>query len=522
MKNVACMGVCEHFKAGFNPAVRSRITAAVCLTFLLSLSGLAFTATAFKTLPASAAEQLRESVLAGTWYPAQPDLLRKQLASFLGSIEPAEERGRLIGLIVPHAGYRYSGPVAAHAYKLLERHRFETVVILAPSHYVSFKGVSVYDRGGYRTPLGVVPLDYELIRAIKGRDPEIRHVPGAHLKEHSLEIQLPFLQLVAPDIKLVPLVMGEQGLAACQKLARALAACIRKRSVLLIASSDLSHFHSYERARQLDAVVMRHVRQMDSPGLSRDLASGACEACGGGPMMTLMLAAGLLGADRADILHAANSGDITNDRSRVVGYMAAALWSVSTAGNAAGGRTEERPPGKLTQKERLILHQIVRQSISAHFSGREISLPTDLTFSLKEKRGAFVTLRKKKKLRGCIGQIVGHYPLCETVSRMAVAAAFQDPRFPPLKKAELPDLEYEISVMSPLRRMHDWREVEVGIHGLYIRQKGRAGLLLPQVAKAYGWDRKTFIRQVCRKAGLPEQAWKDPDSQIFTFTAEVF
>ena len=497
-------------------------TAAVCLKLFFLFFGLVFTPTASATLPVSATGQLRESVLAGTWYPAQPDLLQEQLEGFLKRVESAERPDALIGLIVPHAGYRYSGPVAAHAYKLLQRHHFRTVVILAPSHYARFEGVSVYDRGGYRTPLGIVPLDHELITAIKRRNPDIRYVAKAHSKEHSLEIQLPFLQLMAPDIKLVPLVMGEQGLAACQKLARTLAACVRGRSVLLIASTDLSHFHSYERARQLDAIAIRHVRQMDSRGLSRDLASGTCEACGGGPMMAVMLAAGLLGADRSDILHAANSGDVTGDRSRVVGYLAAALWSLSSDSNSTERRPEKRSAGQLTEKERSVLHQIVRQSIKAHFSGREISLPTDLTVSLKERRGAFVTLRKRKKLRGCVGHVVGRHPLCETVSRMAVAAAFQDPRFRPLQKAELPELEYEISVMSPLRRIHDWRVVEVGVHGLYIRQKGRSGLLLPQVATAYGWDRTTFLEQTCRKAGLPEQAWKDPDTRIFIFTAEVF
>ena len=507
---------------GFEFMDRMSISATAWLKLFLFLFGLFFATGKLAPSPVSAAEQLRESVLSGTWYPAHPNLLKEQLGTFLNRVKTAEQQGRLIGLIVPHAGYRYSGPIAAHAYKLLERHHFKTVVIIAPSHYVRFKGASVYDRGGYRTPLGIVPLDYELIAAIKRKNPDIRYVSAAHSKEHSLEIQLPFLQLVAPDIKLVPIVMGEQGLAACQKIARTLAECVRDRSVLLVASTDLSHFHSYERATQLDGIVIRHVRQMDSEGLSRDLARGACEACGGGPMIAVMLAAGILGADHSEILYAANSGDVTGDRSRVVGYMAAALWSLSQKGDSADRRPKKITAERLTEKERAVLHQIVRQSIEAHFSGREIALPTNLSLPLKEKRGAFVTLRKKKKLRGCIGQIVGHYPLCETVSQMAVAAAFQDPRFLPVQKDELPELEYEISVMSPLMRVRDWRAVEVGTHGLYIRQGVRSGLLLPQMAVEYGWDRVTFLEQVCRKARLPEQAWKDPDTQIFIFSAEVF
>ncbi len=479
------------------------------------------------TVALPAAEQIRESVLAGTWYPAQPDLLREQLNLFLARVEPTQRDGKLVGLIVPHAGYVYSGQVAAHAYKLLQKHKFKTVVILAPSHHVRFNGVSVYDRGGYRTPLGIVPIDHDFIALLKSKNQDIRYIAEAHLREHSLEIQLPFLQIMAPGTQIVPLVMppvtGEGGYSDCQKIAQTLAGCIRDQSVLLVASTDLSHFHSYEKAKQLDRNVIRHVQQMDSQGLSRDLARGVCEACGGGPMITVMIAANLLGANHTDILSAVNSGDVTGDRSRVVGYMAASLWSLHKKDGTSPPETSKfQENGLLIPSERALLHQIARQSIEAHFFGQDLPLPETLPSALKEKRGAFVTLRKKEKLRGCIGHIVGYLPLAETVSRMAIAAAFQDPRFPPVRKDELPELEYEISVMSPLQSITDFRKVNVGTHGIYIRQGQLSGLLLPQVATEYGWDRITFLEQICLKARLPKDAWKDASTQIFIFSAEVF
>ena len=245
-----------------------------------------------------AGKQIRESILAGAWYPDRPEHLRAQVNRFLDEVKPPSPAGRLVGLIAPHAGYQYSGHVAAHAYHLLQSRQFKTVVVIAPSHRARFQGVSVYDRGGYRTPLGVLALDTDLIAGLKSESSDVHHVPEAHRKEHALEIQLPFLQVVAPGIKLVPLVMGEQNLSACRKLALALAQCIKNKSVLLIASSDLSHFHSYDAAKKLDAQAARHIREMDVEGLSRDLADGACEACGGGPVMTVMLAARLLGAEK--------------------------------------------------------------------------------------------------------------------------------------------------------------------------------------------------------------------------------
>ncbi len=467
-------------------------------------------------------EQVRESVIAGTWYADSPAELRSAIHAFLQKVPEQRPLGEPLALISPHAGYAYSGQVAAYAYKLLREYQFATVVIIAPSHHAAFRGVSVYDRGGYRTPLGIVPLDHTLIEQLRTRDNTIRCVPQAHAREHSLEIQLPFLQTLMPGFKLVPLVMGDQSYATCQRLADTLAQCLRGKSVLIVASSDLSHYHSYGEAKELDQVIIDHINKFDPQGLSYDLASKRCEACGGGPMVTALLAARKLGGDRTEVLHYANSGDVTGDRSRVVGYLAAAVYKGS---GPAQPEAEQRPVGVdpgLSAEEKALLHRIARESIESHSAGKKPPAVQVISPRLKEPRGAFVTLHKQGELRGCIGHVIDDQPLAETVAAMAVAAAFQDPRFPPVTPDELEDLEIEISAMTPLRQITDVEEIEVGRHGIIVQQNGHSGLLLPQVATQYGWDRETFLDYTCRKANLPADAWKEENTKIFIFSADVF
>lgn len=472
---------------------------------------------------ASPPEKIRESVLAGTWYPASPEELRQMIVGFLSRVPPTDIPGQLTAIISPHAGYVYSGQVAAHAYKLLEKQKFPTVIVLAPSHQARFTGVSVYDRGGFHTPLGVVPLDQDLISALEKRDKRIRFIPEAHAKEHSLEIQLPFLQVVMPGFKLVPLVMGEQDFETCRWLAEAIADCIKDKTVLLVASSDLSHFHSSDEAKRLDQAVLDRVAAFDPEGLLRSLESGKCEACGGGPMVATMLAAGRLGATKSRVLNSANSGDVTGDRSRVVGYMAAALWAAP--GDGTERKSETPKVGMdlgLNAEEKALLHRIARQSLETKLLATKSPSLDQVPASLKENRGAFVTLKKQDQLRGCIGRLAADRPLGEVVAEMALAAAFQDPRFRPLAADELMDLEIEISVLTPFKRITSVDEIQVGKHGILMRRGSSSGLLLPQVATDYGWDRTTFLEHTCQKAGLPKDAWKDQHTEIYIFSADVF
>lgn len=272
-------------------------------------------------------KRVRHSVIAGSWYPGTEGQLRKTVQGYLDDVEKEELDGELVGLISPHAGYIYSGQVAAYAYKQLDGVSYDAVAIISPVHRMFVGRFAVTSAAAYETPLGLVEVDVDLIEAM---NKEIDLTRVAQDNEHSLEIQLPFLQVVLGEFKLLPIMMGDQGLSSCQKLGTALAKILKGKNVLLLASTDLSHFHNYDAAVRLDEIVLERVGAYDPEGLVSDLERGKCEACGGGPVIAVMLAAQKLGANRAKVLKYMNSGDVTGDRSQVVGYMAAALYRAGT------------------------------------------------------------------------------------------------------------------------------------------------------------------------------------------------
>jgi len=468
-------------------------------------------------------KEIREPVVAGAFYPDKPDVLSRDVKRYLENAKKEKIDGDIVALVSPHAGYMYSGQVAAYAYKLVEGRAFDSVVVVAPSHRALFKGASLYDRGGYRTPLGVVPIDTELSKKMMEGRKEIQFLPEAHSQEHSLEVQIPFLQVVLKTFNLIPIVMEPYwSWGTCQNLASAIAETVRGKNVLLVASSDLSHFHSYDQAVKLDKIVLNHIERFNPEGLNKDLRGDRCEACGGGPMISIMLAAKALGANQGKVLKYLNSGDVTGDRSRVVGYGAGVFYKT------AGGKEkmkEEKKVGVdlgLNEEEKKTLHHIAKTVIENKARGKGVPEFKIESPILKENRGAFVTIHKKGQLRGCIGYIEGHGPLHKTIEEMAEAAAFRDPRFTPVKEKELPELELEISVLTPLKRIMDVNEIQVGRHGIYIKKGWYSGLLLPQVATEYGWDRLTFLDHTCQKAGLPSNAWKEKDTEIYIFSADIF
>ncbi|HYA12882.1 MAG TPA: AmmeMemoRadiSam system protein B [Syntrophales bacterium] len=271
-------------------------------------------------------KDIRKSIIAGTWYPDNPKTLRTEIENFFHNVPDKKIDGKIIGLVVPHAGYVYSGQIAAFAYKIIRGETFDAVIVLGPSHRAFFHGVSIYDRGGYETPLGVVPVDVSLAKDILAQSKMIANIPAAHSQEHSLEIQLPFLQVALGEFRFVPLVMGEQNRQTCETLAESIFRAIGDRKVLIVGSSDLSHFHSYEKAVKLDNVVLKHIEKLDGRGLIKDMENNICEACGGGPAAVTMMVSEKLGADRAKILKYANSGDVTGDRGSVVGYASAVFY----------------------------------------------------------------------------------------------------------------------------------------------------------------------------------------------------
>jgi hypothetical protein len=276
---------------------------------------------------------VRRPAVAGTWYPGEAESLAAEVDGCLAGVSPVDAPGRLVALISPHAGFRYSGPVAAHAYALLRGRRDLTVVLVGPSHRMAFDGVSVYARGAFATPLGEVPIDEPVADAVlRAGDGVVLDEPRPHRDEHSLEMQLPFLQRLVPGLRLVPLLMGTQARGEVDALARALAAALAGRDALLVASSDLSHYHPATVANELDARVVADVERYDPDGLMARLESFHGHACGGGPMVAVMRAARARGATRATILRYGDSGDAgEHDKSRVVGYLAAALSAPAAA-----------------------------------------------------------------------------------------------------------------------------------------------------------------------------------------------
>ena len=268
---------------------------------------------------------IRPPAVAGMFYPADPKVLRETVSSLI------ERRGRSseeypVGLIVPHAGYQYSGPTAGAAYASLSFQQYETVVVVAPSHREAFRGVSVYGGRGYATPLGEVLVDAEKRERLLAELPLVRESSTGHREEHALEVQLPFLQVVIQGFALLPLVMGEQSREIVSALGSALGRIFEGENVLLIASTDLSHYYPAETAEKIDRVAIDDIRAFRPDRLMDHLEDHAAEACGGGPAVAVMTALRMLGADRMEIAHHCTSGDITGDRRSVVGYCSAVAW----------------------------------------------------------------------------------------------------------------------------------------------------------------------------------------------------
>jgi AmmeMemoRadiSam system protein B/AmmeMemoRadiSam system protein A len=412
-------------------------------------------------------------------------------------------------LIVPHAGYVYSGPVAAFAYKLVQGTDFETAVIIGPTHRYGFEGCSIYPEGGFETPLGVAEVDKSIAQALITAS-GFSFDPEAHKEEHSVEVQVPFVQKVFPRAKIVPIVMGYPDEQTIRAMAGALAKVLKDKKALVIASTDMSHYLEKGKANALDAETMELIQNLKTNSLMRKVGRNENVLCGGGPVLSALLYAQKLGEAKVRILKYADSSQTTGDASGVVGYMAAAVYS---------GRP--LPEFTLSPEEKKGLLELARQAVDKFVRERKVVDFETTNPNFLAERGAFVTLTKGGRLRGCIGFIEPVYPLHLAVLRAAIYAATEDTRFHPVTADELKDLSYEISVLTPTRKIDDPRLVQVGKHGLVIARGNQRGLLLPQVAVENNWTREEFLAQCCLKAGLEADAWKK-GAAISVFEAIVF
>ncbi len=468
---------------------------------------------------------VRKPVVAGSFYPENSSNLSSTIEQYLSNADVEMER-EIFGVISPHAGYIYSGQTAAFAYGALQNKKKKLVILLGPSHRYYVKGFSIYDRGEWETPLGKVKIDEDFASKLKSHSKLIVNEPKAHSQEHSLEVQVPFLQKVLKDFKIVPIVFSTDQSSLLQLLGEALSEELENRKDwVIVASTDLYHGYNYSKAKEVTDKVNKYVSSLDYQGLleyDREMRElGVCAACGCSSIAVLLQVMKNLNLSKVELLNRTTSGDVTGDKSGyVVGY-GAWVFSENAEKKTENKKSETEFNFELTKKDKEKLLTIARKSLSEYVRNRKIPSFQVESEILKEKCGAFVTLKKKNgDLRGCIGRIVAEEPLFLVIRDMAIAAATQDYRFPPVTPSEIDDIEIEISVLTPMQKVNSVEEIEVGRDGLMIKRGYMSGLLLPQVPVEQGWDRKTFLVHTCYKAGLPPDAWKS--SELWKFQAIVF
>ncbi len=508
--------------------------------------------------PAHAAVGVRPPAVAGSFYPEQARALKEAVEACLRDARPPRRQAPL-ALVAPHAGYVYSGQIAADAWNQARNARPEVIVILGTNHtQPAFEGVSLFDGTAYRTPLGEAPLDRELITRLRSADPVFTFQPKVHEREHSVEVQVPFAQTLFPGVPLVCAIVGTPDPRLCERAGHTLAELLKGRRALIVASSDLSHYPDLETTVAADRFTLQRLVGLDPIGFldalrrrEREEEGGLVTcACGKAPIMTLMIAARDLGARDARVVSYANSGETSvGDPGRCVGYGAVGVWPgrertdttvLRGLGEVASGppswddaapRWKEIPSGKnpggpseapLAPAARRWLLRLARRTLVQYLQTHTAPLARDLPPQLLRRQGAFVTLTTSgNRLRGCIGHIPADMPLAVVVGRMAIQAATGDPRFPPVRADELSGIEIEISVLTPPRDIDGPESIVLGRDGIILRKGGFAAVYLPQVAPEQGWDLEQTLSHLSRKSGLPADAWKN-GARFETFQAEVF
>lgn len=461
------------------------------------------------------AKHIKDPCVAGTFYPENRKKLSRMVDSYLKEADPEKPGGPIFALISPHAGYGYSGKVAAFGYKLIKGKPYKTAVILGTSHHYPFSGASVYPRGAFKTPLGLIKIDDKFAKRLLDKDTEIIFAPEAFKKEHSVEVQLPFLQRTLKDFEIVPIVIGDCSLVTCQKLADLLKEAIGERKdVLVVVSTDMYHGYDYDEADKADNLTLDAIRDMDSQALYYGIREGGMQICGGFGAVTALILAKGMGHDKVTVLKHTNSAEVTGNKKK-------GIWTVGYASCAI-----DQPNGgknMLNEIQRKKLLEIASAAIETYLKTGNKPQISEKDPDLLKVMGAFVTLNGPGGLRGCIGNLVGSEALYLTIRDMAIEAATADPRFSPVTLPELKNIEIEISVLSPMEKISNPDEIKLGFHGVLVRSGFRSGVFLPQVATETGWSKEEFMDNLCtHKAGLPAGAWRDKSTEIYIFTAEVF
>jgi AmmeMemoRadiSam system protein B/AmmeMemoRadiSam system protein A len=462
----------------------------------------------------------RPPAVSGRFYPSDAAQLRGGVEAYLAEAQPPRKE-RPVALILPHAGHIYSGQIAADGYRQAMEHEYDLIVILGTNHTVApFNGVSIYPSGGYRTPLGLAEIDEEAASALAAADDSFGFRPAPHEKEHSIEVHVPFVQVAFPGVKILPAIVGRPDEALCASFGKALAKVLKGRKALIVASSDLSHYPTYEDAIVADHAVLAAMASMDTSLLlatmDEQMRAGhsglsTC-ACGEAPALAAMTAARELGAGRGVVISYANSGDTSiGDRSRVVGYGAVAFVAGEGKPDTSALRLPAAGPhsAELSPADRKAMLVFARSSIERYLTTGTLPLARGFSPVVWREQAVFVTLKKNGQLRGCIGQLRSDRPLCQAVGAKAIQAAFKDRRFSPVVLGELPDIDIEISLLTPPKRVAGPEAIEIGRDGVTLLKDGRRATFLPEVAVEQGWERDEMLEQLCRKAGLPAACWRE-------------
>ncbi len=483
---------------------------ALTLLFLLSPGTAAFAEFA----------EIRQAKVAGQFYPADQVELT-QLVSQLLERQPAPTAGQKPRiLIVPHAGYPYSGSVAARAFRQVRGQRYDAVVVVGFTHRGSFNGSSVDKAEAYHTPLGSIAVSHEAIERLNASGGLTYNREAHESGEHSLEVELPFIQVALPEHKIVPILMGNASFEQAEQLANTLAALAQQSDYLFVFSTDLSHYHPYEEAKRIDERAISAILFETPQAVHRLFSQGAFEACGRGPILTSLLLAAKLGYPTRQLLQYANSGDTTGDQTRVVGYGAIAMYDRPQA--TTGGLSQEAGQALVRAARTMLAQRLGERAPSEqHALMQTITEELSRHQELSKASGLFVTLRKHGQLRGCIGRIRTEEPLAQIIGTVALEAALHDPRFAPVTAGELSELDVEVSVLTPPQRISYPQEIVAGRDGVILEYQGHSGIFLPQVWKETGWTRVEFLRELAsQKAGLSPDAWQS--ATLSTFQDQVF
>jgi hypothetical protein len=473
--------------------------------------------------------------------------LQAAVDAYVEQAEVEPLAGRLLAVIVPHAGYIYSGAVAGYAYRAMQEAGCagSTIVVIGDTHTGNGSAViAVWAEGAFETPLGSIPVDGAVGQALLAAGAGSEFDRQAFAGEHPVENQLPFIQAVCPGARIVPVVIRRPSLQNAQTLAGALVAALGDRPALIVASTDLSHYHPYDEARAMDEVALQAIASLDplvvadSPQRCAELGLGGGDPltmCSQGAVMTALFAAQQMGADRSSVLHYANSGDVpVGQRDQVVGYGAVALWQSPDGSGIpasqplefntqASAQDSPAVPIPLSPEAREELLVLARQTVDQFLMTE--TFPTFHTDdpALLQPLGAYVTYEKEGELRGCVGRIEADRPVYLNVQYAAVAAALADSRFPAIAPQEMEELSIEITLLEPLREVESPDEIQIGRDGVLMRVGGDKGALyLPQVPTEQGWDLQATLLNLCRKAGLPDDAWQRDDARFYTFTGRWF